>query len=51
MLEENTGSNLFDLSHGNFLLDISPKTRESKTKMKYWDFIKIKALHSKENNQ
>ena len=34
ILEENTGS--------NFLLDPSPKTRETKAKMNYWDFIKIK---------
>jgi len=29
---ENTGSNLFDLGHSNFLLDMSPKTRETKVK-------------------
>ena len=33
--EENTGSNLFDLGHSNFLLDISPKARETKVKMNY----------------
>ena len=31
ILEENTGSNLCDLSHSNFLLDMSPKARETKT--------------------
>ena len=35
ILEENTGSNLFDLGHSNFLLDTSPKTRETKAKMNY----------------
>ena len=45
-LEENTDSNLFDLDHGNFLLDTSPKTRETKAKMNYWDFIKIKSFHT-----
>ena len=42
ILEENTGSNLFDLSHSNFLLDMSLKARDTKAKMNYWDFIKIK---------
>ena len=44
ILEENTGSNLFDLGHNNFLLDMSPKARETEAKMNYWDFIKIKSL-------
>ena len=44
ILEENTGSNLFDLSHSNFLLDMSPKARETKAKMNYWDFTKIKSF-------
>ena len=42
ILEENTGSNLFDLSHSNFFLETSPKAREARAKMNYWDFIKIK---------
>ena len=42
ILEENTGSNLCELSHSNFLLDTTPKARETKTKMNYWDVIKIK---------
>jgi len=37
ILEENTSSNLFNLSHSNFLLDMSPKARETKAKMNYWD--------------
>ena len=44
ILEENTGGNLFDLGHNNFLLDISPKAGETKAKMNYWDFIKIKSF-------
>ena len=44
ILEENTGSNVFDLSGNNFLLDMSPKARETKAKMKYWGFIKIKSF-------
>ena len=42
ILEENTGSNLFDLGCSNFLLDMSLETMETKAKMNYWDFIKIK---------
>ena len=44
VLEENTGSNLFDLSYSNFLLNSSPEPRETKVKMNYWDFIKIKSF-------
>ena len=33
ILEENIGSNLFDLTRSNFLLDTSPKARETKVKM------------------
>ena len=43
-LEEKAGNNLFDLSHRNFLLNISPKARELKAKMNYWDLIKIKSF-------
>ena len=41
ILEENTGSNLFDISHSTFFLDISPKVREAKAKTDYWDYTKI----------
>ena len=44
ILEENTGSNLFNLSHSNFLQDAFPKARETKAKMNYWDFIRIKSF-------
>ena len=44
ILEEKIGSNLFNLGHSNFLLDTSPKARETKAKMHYWDFIKIKSF-------
>ena len=43
-LEENAGKNLSDLSHSNFLLDKSPKARELKAKMNYWDLMKIKGF-------
>ena len=43
-LEEKVGKNLFDLSCSNFLLDTSPKARELKAKVNYWDLIKIKSF-------
>ena len=43
ILEETIGSNFFNIGHSNFLLDTSPKARETKPKMNFWDFIKIKA--------
>ena len=36
------GKNLFDLGGSNFLLNTSLEVRETKAKMNYWDFIKIK---------
>ena len=44
LLEENIGSNLFDLSRSNFFLETSPKAREARAKMNYWDFINIKSF-------
>ena len=44
ILEENTGSNLFDNSHSNFLLDTSLEARETEANMNYWDFIKRKSF-------
>ena len=32
ILEENTDSNLFNLSHSNFFLDTLPKAREARAK-------------------
>ena len=32
ILEENTGSNFFHISHSNFFLDMSPEKRETKAK-------------------
>ena len=43
VLEENIGSNLFDISHSNFFQDMSPKAKETKVKMNFWDF-KIKSF-------
>ena len=43
-LEEKAGNNLFDLSRSNFLLHTSPKVKELKAKMNYWDLSKIKSF-------
>ena len=52
ILKEKAGKNLFDLGHSNFLLNTSPEARETKSKVNYWDLIKIKKLlDSKGNNQ
>ena len=40
ILEENTDSNLFDISHHNFLLDMYPEARRKKAKINFWDLIK-----------
>lgn len=42
ILEEKKGSKLCDPGCSNFLLGMSPKTRETKAKMNYRDFNKIK---------
>ena len=44
ILEENIGNTLFDLGHSNFLQDTSIKARETKVKINYWDFIKIRSF-------
>ena len=43
-LEEKAGKNLFGPRRSNFLLNTSPKARELKAKMNYWDLIKIKSF-------
>ena len=52
-LQEKAGKNLSDLSRSNFLLGTSPKARELKAKMNYWDLIKIKssALQRKQSTK
>ena len=45
-LEENVGSNLFDLSQSNFLLDTSLEAGETKAKMNYWNLIKITSFYT-----
>ena len=43
-LKDKAGNNLSDLSRSNFLVDTSPKARELRAKMNYWDLIKIKGF-------
>ena len=50
ILEENIGSNLFGSSHSNFQ-DMSPKAKETKAKMNFWDFIKIKSFCTAKETQ
>ena len=44
ILEENIGSNLFDISHSKFFQEMSPKAKETKAKMNFGNFIKIKSF-------
>ena len=44
ILEVNTGNTFFELGHSNFLQDTPMKPRETKAKMNYWDFFKIKSF-------
>ena len=44
ILMEKAGKNLSDPNHSNYLLNTSPEARETKTKMNYWDLIKIKSF-------
>ena len=44
ILEENKGSNLFDISCSHFFLDMSPEAKETIAKINYWDYIKIKSF-------
>ena len=44
ILEKNIGSKLFDISYSNFFQDMSPKAKETKAKMNFRDFIKIKSF-------
>ena len=51
ILEKNTGNNLFELGHSNFLQDKSVKAKETKAKMNYWDLIRIKSFCTAEVNK
>jgi len=42
ILEESTGSNFSDINCSNIFVNRSSEARETKAKMNYWDYIKIK---------
>ena len=42
--KKNIGSNFFDVSHRNIFLDMFPQARETKAKLNYWDYTKIKSF-------
>ena len=46
ILEEKTGNHLSDLGCSNYLLDMSPKAREIKAEVNFWDLIKIQSCHT-----
>ena len=44
ILEEHINSNLSDIGSSNIFLDMSPLASETKTKINYWDHIKIRSF-------
>ena len=44
ILEKNIGSNLFAIDYDNIFLDMSSEARDTKAKINYWDYIKIKSF-------
>ena len=51
VLKENIGRKISDIPRSNILIDMSPKGRDEKERMKKWDFIKIKSFcKAKENS-
>ena len=52
ILVESTGSNISNIGHGNIFLDMPPQATETKAKINYWDYIKIKSFcTTKETNK
>ena len=48
LLEDNIGKNLLNINMSNFILNASPRARETKAKMNSWDYIKLKSFISKD---
>ena len=44
ILEENTGNNLFEIGHSNFLLDTLPEARETKAKNELLGLHQVKSF-------
>ena len=51
ILEESTGSNFSDISHSTVSPDTSPKAKETKAKINYWNYNKIQTLCTANNQQ
>ena len=49
LLEENIGSNLFEVSLTNIFLSMSPQAGETKAKRNYWHSIEIKSFCTTKN--
>ena len=44
LLENNIGKNILNINMSNFLLNASPRARETKEKMNTWEYIKLKSF-------
>ena len=44
ILERDTNSDFSNISHSNIFLHMSPKARETKANINYWDYIKLKSF-------
>ena len=44
VLEASTGSHVSDIGHNGIFLDMTPEARETKAKINYWDYFKIKTF-------
>ena len=44
LLEKNIGRKLFDINHENIFLDLSPKAKETKVKVKLCLLVKLKSF-------
>ena len=42
ILEKSTSSNFSDISHCDIFQDMSPKEKETKAKINYWEYNKMK---------
>ena len=46
LLEENIGSEFFDIGLRDIFLDMSPQARETKAKINKWDYITLKSFYT-----
>ena len=44
VLNGSTGGNVFNIGCNNIFLDMSPEARETKVKINFWEYIKIKGF-------